>query len=284
MSTTQKVIKYLAIALGIYLSINIVLGIIMGIVFVSDILNNNYSDKNENIKDTEVIADYEEEFKIDEIKELKIKLDISKLKIEKGDKLSVVGYNLYEECEFEVKEDTLVISEDIKRKIKIFEDGKTPNITLYVPENFEFNNVVINSGVGITNIEFLNTKKLDITFGTGNFNLNNINSNETKIKGGVGSLKIVNSNLGNLDFKAGVGDSKLECKINNGSKIESGVGNILLNLINEKDNYCYYIEKGLGNITINGKTMENGTFGDKEAGIYIKIIGGIGNIKINEKY
>ena len=38
MSTTQKVIKYIAIALGIFLSINIICLIVLGITTISEIL------------------------------------------------------------------------------------------------------------------------------------------------------------------------------------------------------------------------------------------------------
>lgn len=282
MSTAQKVIKYLAIAFGVFLSVTIISSIVMALMYFTNILiddrniPNNDSNKNNEINLTKY---YNKEFKIDEVKELDIEFDISKFDIKKGDKLSVEAYNVDDKFLAYIQDDTFFISENIKLNKKIFKSISTPNITLYIPENFKFDNIDIKSGAGNISIDEITTNRLEVNMGAGNFEAKNIKANETKIQGGVGNLSITKSDIGKLEYKAGVGDSKIESVLNNNSKIESGVGNIKLTLIDERVNYYFDIETGIGNITLDGNKIKNGSFGDKEAK-NIKIEGGIGNIDI----
>lgn len=273
MSTSQKVIKYLAIAFAIFLVVSIISGIVMGVLAFTNIFVN---DDTEEIK---YIADYEDVFDINEVKNLDIELDIAKLNIVKSDKLGILAYNLIEDFDCEVKNGTLKILEDINMNRKVFNTEKTPYITLYIPEDFKFENVNIKSGVGNIDVEKIDANKLEVTFGAGNFEAENITVNETDFNGGVGELKITNSNLGILNFKAGVGETEIESTLSDSSKIECGVGNVTLSLLGEKEEYCFDIETGLGNISLDGEKVKNGTFGNKEAKS-VNVKGGIGNIKI----
>lgn len=283
MSTAQKVIKYLAIVFGIFLSVSIISGIVIGVLaFTNIFLDNNSLPINigsKSDKEINVTKYYEKEFDVNEVKYLNIEVDISKFNIEIGEKLSIKAYNVYDKFSSYVENNTLVISEDMYLDKKLYKINSTPNITLYVPEEFKFDSVVIKSGVGNVDIKEIATNKLEVNIGTGNFGATNIIANKTKFQGGVGELNITNSNLGKLEFKAGVGDSKIETKLNNDTKIESGVGNVTLTLLDEKENYYFDIETGLGNIILDGVKVKNGTFGDKEAK-NVNIKGGIGNIKI----
>ena len=280
MNTTQKVIKYLAIAFGIFLSVTIISSVIFGVACFLNILDNNksieYNDSNVKISDKH----YEKEFGIDEIRNLSIELNISKLYIVKGNQLGIKADNIYEGFSADVQNGELIISEDINLDKKLFKSNRTSIVTLYIPEKFEFDSVTIKSGVGDINIEELNSKKIDATFGVGDFNAQNINSENTVFKGGVGDLNISNSDLGKIEYKAGIGDSDIECKLSDNSKIESGVGNITLKLLGSEESYYFDVEAGMGDITLNDNKIKNGNFGDKEAK-EVKIKGGIGNIKIN---
>ena len=278
MSTSQKVIKYLAIAFGIFLGVSIISSIVIGVLAFTNLF---VGDENIQIDNEEpkYIADYEDEFDVSEVKDLDIELDIAKLNIQKSDKLGIVAYNLIEDFDCEVKDGTLKIFEDINMNRKVFNTEKVPYITLYIPEDFKFENVVIKSGVGNIDIEKLYANNLNVKFGTGNFNAFDLEVNETKFEGGVGELNIYNSNLGKLNFKAGVGNSNIESKLSDDSEVKCGVGNVTLNLIDGKEEYYFDIETGLGNIFLDEEKVKNGTFGNKEAK-NIDIEGGIGNIKI----
>ena len=278
MSTAQKVIKYLAIAFGIFLSVTIISAIVMGVLtFTNIFVSDDSVDSND--KDINLTDYYEKEFDKEDVEKLNVEVDVSKFSILKGDKLKIEASNAYNTFNSYVEDNVLVISENIDLDNKFFKSTKTSNITLYIPEDFKFDSVTINSGVGNIDVDNIKTDKLDVTFGTGNFEASNITANETKFKGGVGELNITESNLGKLDFKAGVGDSKVETELSSGSKIESGVGNVTLTLLDEKENYYFDIEAGLGNIILDAQKVKNGTYGDKEAKD-VDIKGGIGNIKI----
>ncbi len=64
------------------------------------------------------------------------------------------------------------------------------------------------------------------------------------------------------------------------SKIDSGIGAVNIDLMDNKSNYTIDISKGLGNVTIDGQKVET----DRVYGSglnYLEVNGGIGEIKIN---
>ena len=80
----------------------------------------------------------------------------------------------------------------------------------------------------------------------------------------------------------GIGEVNVISKITGRSKIDAGVGNLNLYLLGNENDYKLNINKGIGNILINGDSV-----GDKQIignGIsVIDVDGGIGKISINYK-
>lgn len=63
-----------------------------------------------------------------------------------------------------------------------------------------------------------------------------------------------------------------------------GVGNASLYLNSDINEYNFYIDKGIGNITINDEKISDGYRVNNDANIKtIKIDGGVGNIIISSK-
>lgn len=122
---------------------------------------------------------------------------------------------------------------------------------------------------------------LDLELGAGKVDIKDIKVlKETNISGGTGQVNITDSELHNTELEIGVGELNLSGKLLDKTEIDCGIGSTNIELIGTKEDYKLNIEKGIGNITINNKKINNnenyGTGKNK-----IKISGGIGNINIS---
>lgn len=276
MNTFQKIIKALAIALAVFIIFSIVT-IVFGIVttiakvtFLADLIT---IDKSE-------VINYTEEYDIEQINSLYIDSSIAKLEIYESDKIAVEATDVTKKFSSKVENGKLVIKETAKTNISI--NGQVnPVIKLYIPKGFVFDNVDIDSGVGDTTIESLQADVVEMSTGVGNLTIDYIDvKSKIDIESGVGKLNIKNSILNNLSFEAGVGEYNITTYLTGNSEFDCGVGNgtIVLNDFNE-ENSKIKIDKGLGNININGQSYSDSQVYGNGANI-IDINGGVGNINI----
>lgn len=77
----------------------------------------------------------------------------------------------------------------------------------------------------------------------------------------------------------GVGKFSITSSIIGDSKINAGIGSLELNILEKEENYKIKIDKGIGNIKINGENVTDDIYGSGER--IIDIEGGIGNINID---
>ena len=271
MKQAQKIIKYVAIAFGLYLAINIIGWIVFGFTMLLgiDIAGDIFAGAGmENVQYDEVFSNVEE---------LDIEIGFSDFEIKTGKELKVEG-QIHKDFKIKVENKTLKI-EDISKKW-IFNSNDAAKLTLYVPEDLKFNKAEIEIGAGTTNIEKLNVEDLDLNLGAGAVKIKNCDAEKTDIECGAGKVEIENSSLKNLKLEAGVGEFSYNGYILGNSTIECGIGKMILDLEGGKDLYSIEAEHGIGGINLNGNKIEdNKVQGSGEN--KIKIEGGIGEIQIN---
>lgn len=268
MTSGQKIIKYFALALAIFLIVSIISLIFKGISMIGGLKGDDDA-ISENMKKLDV----EQVEKID----LDINLAATSLTIKKGDSIYAETNNKY--IELKQKDNKIEIKEGNHNWF--LRNNKTEaQLVIYLPESIEIEKVNINSGAGVINIESLSCKNLTFEIGAGEVKLDNINvSKECKIEGGAGKLSILSGNINDLDLEMGVGEVDIYANITGKSDIEAGVGKLNIKLTGEKDSYKIKAKKGLGDIEIdNKKISDNEVFGDGDN--YIKVDGGVGEIDI----
>ena len=249
MTTAQKVIKYLAIAFAIFLIIVITSTLVMGIYGLSSL----FGKKQESTTSTlETINCQYNDF----ITNLEIDLEKSNLEIKVGDSFIVQTNNKNIVCN---KKDNQLEIKEKDKKFEITNDYKT--LIIYIPKSLYFNEIEVDTGIGNVNIDYIKANILSLNLGIGETTINDILSNIAKIETGVGKVNI-------------------NSKITGSSKIDAGVGSLNLYLLGNENDYKLNINKGIGNILINGNSV-----GDKQIignGIsVIDVDGGIGKININ---
>lgn len=268
MSSTQKLIKYFALAFAWVLIFSIFSALALTLTTIGSSLddNNSITEKLNNI-------DFEGDFNI-----LEIDISTSKLIIKEGDFFKAETSNKYISCKQDGNK--LFIEE---RKHSWFSNNDNNELIVYIPKSFIFDAVAIDTGAGKVDIEELITKKLYLNLGAGKVEIDNlVVSDEGEINGGAGEFIIKDGNINDLNLDMGVGRIELNSKLTGESIVDSGIGEISLNLIGKLDDYKIIIDKGIGSATLNGTNMSDDTYYGNGSN-KIDIDGGIGTINISLK-
>lgn len=272
MTTTQKIIKYLAIAFALFLVISI-FSIIFGLS--REIISSINSDK----KDSKLLEEYTTiSNNVNNIESFKIDISNDNIEIKEGEK-------------FEVKTndpDVKFYHENSKVKIKTdktfswhLSNSSRGTIIIYLPNEFNITELELNLGAGKIDIDKIFVETLLMDLGAGTMTAKEINVYEkATINGGAGNINIYSGTINNLNLKLGAGNASIQSDLTGSNTLTTGVGKLNLGLSRSKDNYKFDISKGLGNIILNDfDVSEDILIGDGEA--KIKISGAIGNIIIN---
>lgn len=272
MTTFQKIIKYLALAFAIFLIVSITSGILIGIYGIGVIAGLTKDENNSKV----LVGDkIETVFNDSEVKKLKIDIEYADLEILKGDNLRLETNSKNIIC----KQDGNKIEIE-EKDINLFLKNDKKKLIIYIPENIKFENVRIETGAGEIDIEKINTEEARLEIGAGKVTINNIEATkEARIEGGAGEVEILSGQINDLNLDMGVGKFILNSKLTGDNKINAGIGNLEINLSDEKENYSIEANKGIGNIRLNGEQLSGNTkYGDGETKLAID--GGIGNIDI----
>ncbi|MBR5515450.1 MAG: DUF4097 family beta strand repeat protein [Clostridia bacterium] len=264
MKTWQKVVKYIAILLAIFLCVGVISGICTAILSLSLISSGNRA------ADTDYTV-----YKIDNsIEILEIEVSAGELIIKTDDEFRVESNNNF----LTVRErgNRLII----KEQTRWLSNNKDIVIELYIPEETVFEKAEIEAGSGRVRIDQLIADDISIDFGSGDANIDYlVADNRISIEHGAGKLSIDEANLNNFNMDMGAGNVDITAALTGKNKIEQAVGSLDLILIGKADDYCIEIDKGVGIATISDEIAENEKLygnGDNE----LDIDGGIGNTVI----
>lgn len=275
MTTAQKVIKYIATAFAVFLIFTIISAILSGgyvLLRAFGLIHANENTITENLK---VISS-----EVKEVSTLKIDLACTNLEIKTGDSFKVETNNL--QVTFEEENGRVKIKE--KNQNWLNNNNRTSNLIIYIPENMiAIDETKIETGAGKINIEKLNTQGLYLELGAGDVHIENVMATqEAKIDGGVGRTELKSCEINNLRANLGMGEFVFSGKLTGKTEVDSGVGAINIDLMDNKENYTIDVSKGIGNVTLDGQKLEmDRVYGTGEN--YLDIDGGIGEIKIDFK-
>lgn len=169
----------------------------------------------------------------------------------------------------------------IEEKGNIFSLAADRRVTVYLPENFSFQKVSLETGASDITGELLNTEYLELDIGAGVITLDKLNvSKKAEIDCGAGEFILKSGTVSNLDFSLGVGNADITAELKSNADIESGVGELKLNLADGKENYTFNVETGLGSISYDGAAVKGETLLGN-GGTKVKLEGGVGSVDIS---
>lgn len=272
MTTTQKIIKYLAIAFALFLVISI-FSIIFGLS--REIISSINNDK----KESKLLEDYTTiSNNVNNIESFKIDISNDDIEIKKGEKFEVKTND--PDVKF-YHENSIVKIKSDKTFSWHLSNSSRGTIIIYLPNEFNISELDLNLGAGKIDIDKLFVETLLMDLGAGTMTAKEINVYEkATINGGAGNININSGTINNLNLKLGAGNASIQSDLTGSNTLTTGVGKLNLGLSRSKDNYRFDINKGLGNIILNDFDVSEDTLiGDGET--KIKINGAVGNIIIN---
>lgn len=263
MTTFQKVIKYLAMAFAIFLTVSIIGGILGAVGLFGGLFDGDA-----------VLEDAKTYTVSDNITELDIRINAANFTIKQADAFSIES-NLKH---LTVKENDGVLTiEENKRFGVTYTDAA---LILYIPAETVFEKADITTGAGRLTVDALSAGSLKLELGAGEVNIGTLTAtNKADIDGGAGKITISGGTLHNLDLDMGVGQLNLTSVVLGNSDFDLGIGESNITLIGSKDDYAIDAEKGIGNITVDGETVSNFN-GSGNGENNIDISGGIGAINL----
>lgn len=264
MTTFQKIVKYLAIALAVFL----IAGILEAVFSFVGVIGGLF-DRDDTVGETQT---YEIS---DDIDRLKIEIGAADFKIVQGAVLSVES-NL---SKLTVKEQngTLIIRQQTNRGIT----EQEASLTLCIPEGKIFNRIELVTGAGRLTVEQLSTETLMLELGAGEVHIHELNaSRSADIAGGAGQITVNGGVLHNLDLEMGLGELNLTAMLTGESELELGIGQSNIMVLGDRKDYRLDLEKGLGELTVNGVSLSNTeNYGNGQH--KLSIHGGIGAIHVD---
>ena len=269
MSSSQKIIKNLAIALGIFLTIFIISMIIGGIYLITSV----FSIKSDNSIDKEINTLWMQNN--ENVISLDIDIKFSNLTIKNGDKFLVESNN--KNIKYKYNNSSLEVEEI---KYNLFNNSDVGEVIITIPSNIRLDSIDIDNGAGSLNIESINANKFNLDLGAGVTVIDNIIVDSADIDSGAGKFIIKFGKINNLDFDMGAGTAEITSIITGNNQINSGVGNLKLNLIDNIENYKIKINKGIGKVEIDNKEVSDNEIVGTGLN-FINISGGIGTITVN---
>lgn len=260
MTTFQKVIKYLALSLAIFLTVSIIGGF-LGVfsLFGGDAVA-------EDVTIYTVSSD---------ISSLNMKINAADLTIKQGDHFSVESNLKY----LTVEDENGILTVKETKKFGSTYTGAV--LTLYIPAGTVFENVNITTGAGRLTVDYLSANSMKFELGAGEVTMDTlIAASDADIDGGAGKITISGGALHNLDLDMGVGQLNLTSALTGKSDFDLGIGESNITIIGNKDDYKLDIEKGIGNITVDGKGVSN-IKNQGNGNNSVEVSGGIGAINLN---
>lgn len=263
MTTFQKAVKYLAMAFAIFLTVSIIGGILsmfglFGGFFGGDAVTDD-------IKTYTVSSD---------IKSLEVKINAADFTIKQGDSFSVESNLKY--LTVEDKNGVLTIR-DTKKFIRTYTGAV---LTLYIPADTVFDKANITTGAGRLTVDNLSADTMNFELGAGEVAIDTlVAASDIDINGGAGKITISGGALHNLDLDMGAGQLNLTSALTGESDFDLGIGESNITVIGNKNDYKLDIERGLGNITVDGTSVSN-IKGQGNGNNDIEISGGIGAINL----
>ena len=272
MTTLQKVIKYLALAFAIFLTVSIVGGILSAV----GLLGSLFSDADAEWGD--VIGETKNYTVSSEISDLNIQINAADFYIKEGNGFSVES-NL-KNLEVDEKIGCLTLKDLTKIKLNGSNAYENAVLTIYVPVGTVFDNVNIKTGAGRFTVDSLSAATIGFELGAGDVTISKLIAEKSaNIEGGAGRITISDGAIKNLDLEMGLGQLNLTSALTGDCNLDSGVGEMNVTLLGSKDDYELDIEKGIGNITVDGRNVTD--FGSSGNGANeVDIHGGVGAINV----
>lgn len=218
-----------------------------------------------------------------EVKKMEIAIGAGELKIEEKEladgniEISVTGLG---EWEYYVDEDTLCMNafDEVIQTMNVGE------ITIAIPKDSYFEEVDIQVGAGVLELEDVDAKELETKIGAGEAVMRRVTAEEFSAEVNAGNLKAKEMSSVNAELSVDLGECVYEGSISGNLEADCDMGNLDIALTGSESDHNYVIECDAGNIDI-GERSVSGVSAEKviDNGMAsnFEIKCGLGNITVD---
>ena len=251
MKGAQKVIKWFALALAALLIVTIFSGIIGGLSFVGMMVWGDEISWNGSSEWVNTEFSGKEMMRLDvSVKATAVRIRTAK----EGEPVRIETNNEY--ITSWVDGSTLNV---VEKSHGFFGWGGTGDLVIYVREDTVFDSVEIEIGAGTLDVERLEARDLKLNLGAGKTAIDElIATRRAEIDGGAGVVEIRGGELHDLDLDLGAGKAELRARVVGNGRVTAGVGKTELTLIGREEDYRLRIDKGIGSVTLDGRSLSDG--------------------------
>lgn len=197
MNTTQRVLKYVALAAAILLTISIIGGMAGGLLALLRVLG--AVDPAPDVSpapQTSSSADFYEEFPGVQALDLDLDIGAGDITFIKGNVLAVSASGLSRRLSCTQTDEALRVDYDF-RLSSLLDGDPRAQITITLPEE-PLSQITLSAGAGNVTADALSCDRLTLELGAGNFTCGSLSADSADISGGAGDVTISGLNAGSL--------------------------------------------------------------------------------------
>lgn len=274
MNTAQRIIKGFAIGLAIFIMVSIA-GVVLSAVGTLGLISDGFERDNPTTGETVEVIDKDDENST--VKRLDVSVKATRVWVKSMTDAGV---------KYQTNNDHIDVWEDdgtvhvVERSHGVFGFGGTGELTIYLNDTTELEEAKFEVGAGTLTVQNLVAKRIDLELGAGRTEIDYLNASERlRIDGGTGLLTVKDGKARDAEIEIGAGKAELQLELKGDSKVDSGVGKLELRLIGTENDYQLAIDKGIGSVAYNGKSLADDA---KEGGgaSKVKINSGVGAVEI----
>ena len=205
------------------------------------------------------------------------------------DKVYIKGTNVPEgRYTAKVQGGTLKIEYKERKWLNLISFGSWNNenmgeITLYLPEK-DFMSLEFDGGVGVNKISDVTVRKLDYDGGVGENYFNNVKVLEdAELDFGVGETQMESCVIQRGDIDVGVGELYFSGNILGDTSVDTGVGEVKMDIDGYRNDYEINYDQGIGEVNINSSTESVTSSTMAATRIRLDLDCGIGDVTVNFK-
>ncbi len=182
-----------------------------------------------------------------------------------------------------IKGDTLYVKSS-RTTVNDWDEITGGEISLYIPANYAFEEMDVELGAGLLQMQKAVTTKMELNVGAGQIVIGELQAKECAAQVGMGEIVVENMAVTNVDAEVGMGHLKMGGTIQGNVDAECAMGAIEFVLNDKEEAFNYKLEVAMGNVSINGteysdmtkdKTIQNA------AGKNMNIECSMGNVEVN---
>ena len=259
----QRAIQYLAMAFAILLVASIIAGVLGAVSSVFGWIDPE-----------DMVLEEAQTFDVTgDISSFKLQISAAEVTVTQGEAFSVKSNLKY----LKVENDGGCLEIVETKKGKTYR-GAFCEIT--IPSGMVFDRADLECGAGRVTIESLSAKDLQVDLGAGEVLIGYLFAEkEAEIDGGAGKLTVQKGDLHDMVLDMGVGELILTARLTGNCEVNCGVGSTKLCLLGDSDDYRIDVEKGIGDVSVDGKSLSDGAvWGSGEN--RLELDGGIGSIEV----